>query len=227
MAEASLAAAANLPVDRSQQAATEQMDRFRRTGDSSLLADLYERHRGSLLGQIQRALAGAGRRVDAEDVLHDAWLNIARYRHAFRADRPEAFRIWAGRIARNCAFRRMRGASDRRLQFVDPTEAPDAVDVRAPAPARVAEDRESAGPVDFAFALLLAAWVRAYAQAPAADRDLLAAVELDGVAYADLARRLRIRQTTLKVRVFRARQRLLRGVAEALAGAAATSAAAA
>ena len=226
MAKASLAAVPSLAVDRSLQAATEQMDRFRRTGDSSLLAELYERHRGSLLGQIQRALAGS-RRVDAEDVLHDAWLNIARYRHAFRADRPEAFRIWAGRIVRNCAFRRLRGAGDRRLQFVDPNDAPDAADARASAPERVAEDRESAAPVDLAFTLLLAAWVHAYAQAPAADRALLAAVELDDKPYAELARRLDVRVGTIKVRVFRARQRLLRGVAEALAGAAATSAAAA
>ena len=227
MAEASPNAVPAVAAERSPQTATEQMDRFRRTGDSSLLADLYERHRGSLLGQIQRALAGSSRRVDAEDVLHDAWLNIARYRHAFRADRPEAFRIWAGRIVRNCAFRRLRGAGDRRLQFVDPNDAPDAADARAPAPERVAEDRESAAPVDLAFTLLLAAWVHAYAQAPAADRALLAAVELDDTPYAELARRLDVRVGTIKVRVFRARQRLLRGVAEALAGAAATSAAAA
>lgn len=227
MAEASLAAVPDRAADRSLLAATEQMDRYRRTGDASLLAALYEGHRESLLGQIQRTLAGARRRVDAEDVLHDAWLNIARYRHAFRADRPEAFRIWAGRIARNCAFRRLRGAGDGRLQFVDPTDAPDVAAAKTPAPEQAAADRERVGIVDFTFALLLAAWVRAYADAPAADRDLLAAVELDDTPYAELAGRLRVRIGTLKVRIFRARQRLLRGVAHALAGAATPSAAAA
>lgn len=214
-----------LPIPTTAQAATDCMDRFRRTGDGALLASLYEQHRAELLAQIRGLLVGAGRRVDPEDVLHDAWLNIAQYRHSFRADRPEAFRTWSMRIVRNCAFRRLRGAGDRRLLLVDPVDAPEPADPR-PTPADRAIAREAGARVDFAFVLLLAAWQQAFAAASAADRALLAAVEIDGAPYGELAQRLGVSHATFKVRVFRARQRLLHAVAAALAGAARASAAA-
>lgn len=222
MAPAALALA---PVPAAAQAATDCMDRFRRTGDGALLAALYEQHRAALLAQIRGLLAGAGRRVEPEDVLHDAWLNIAQYRHSFCADRPEAFRIWAMRIVRNCAFRRLRGTGDRRLLLVDPVDSPEPVDPR-PTPADRVEAHEAGARVDFAFVLLLAAWNQAFATAAPADRALLTAVEIDGLPYRELAARLGVRLPTIKVRVFRARQRVLRAVASALAGATATSAAA-
>lgn len=71
-------------------------------GDEHAFERLFDRHHVRVLYYL-RGLVGA---VDADDVLQRVWLKV--YRKIGGLERPEAFRAWLYRIARNEAISRLR-----------------------------------------------------------------------------------------------------------------------
>ncbi|HTH50083.1 MAG TPA: RNA polymerase sigma factor [Candidatus Limnocylindria bacterium] len=67
-----------------------------RDGDVERLAVLYERHRTRLLGFFVRL---TGSVPSSEDLVHDVFLRMLKYRHTFNAD--HRFITWMYQVARN------------------------------------------------------------------------------------------------------------------------------
>ena len=80
---------------------TSLMDCYKNTAEPAVFALLFELNRADFLQAIQAKLRRSHHHVDAHDVLQEVFLNIYRYPHHFHADRPDAFRGWGHRIARN------------------------------------------------------------------------------------------------------------------------------
>jgi RNA polymerase sigma-70 factor, ECF subfamily len=75
-----------------------------RAGDLPAFDALYARHEARLFTYLRAVL---GDRLDAEEVLHDAFLSVLEDRDA-TFDRDGAFRAWLYRVARNMASNRRR-----------------------------------------------------------------------------------------------------------------------
>ena len=75
-----------------------------RSGDTAALGDLYERYASTALAVAQRVV---GRRDEAEDVVHDAFVAVWRKIDRFDAQRG-SLRGWLMTIVRNRAIDRMR-----------------------------------------------------------------------------------------------------------------------
>jgi RNA polymerase sigma factor (sigma-70 family) len=94
-----------------------------RAGDSSALAELYDRHAAAAYSLAARLVGSA----EAEDIVHDAFMVMVKKPAAFDPARG-AFRPWLLRIVHNrCvnALRRQRSAGDDGLQALrDPSRAP-------------------------------------------------------------------------------------------------------
>jgi RNA polymerase sigma-70 factor, ECF subfamily len=75
-----------------------------RAGDLPAFDALYARHEARLFTYLRAVL---GDRLDAEEVLHDAFLSVLKDRHA-TFDHDGAFRAWLYRVARNMASNRRR-----------------------------------------------------------------------------------------------------------------------
>jgi len=201
--------------DREDWLSTCLMDVYRCTGNRDALAMLFELHRTSFLRAITGLLPSGMRSLDPEDVLQDAFAAICRYPHQFHADRAAAFRNWGHRIVRNTLFRCVRGRRRLGVQQVSEDEW-ELEDHRDGTPDQVVMDREEAPAVDHAFVLLLGVYMACFESLAERDRRLLCQVELEGCPYSKLAAELGVPVGTVKVRVFRGRQRVARRIEQAL-----------
>jgi RNA polymerase sigma-70 factor, ECF subfamily len=108
-----------------------------RAGDLPAFDVLYERHEARLFAYLRAIL---GDRLDAEEVLHDAFLTVLKDRDA-TFDQDGAFRGWLYRVARNMASNRRRGDLRRENNIASSAaSAPSAHDV--PGADRILEARE-------------------------------------------------------------------------------------
>ena len=142
-------------------------------------------------GLRRAAMAMARHTADAEDLVQDTLTNALRYAAQFEAGTNLA--AWLNRILRN---RFLTGMRVRRVQ-VDLADA--AMDPRmsmAPRQVAIIEAQDA---------------LAAVARLPAAHRDVMRTVVLDGDEYADVAARTGVPQGTLKCRVFAARNAIRRG----------------
>ena len=80
-----------------------------RRGDRDALAALYERHKGRLLGFLQRMIGASGL---AEDVFQDVWIKVMNTVHSYKPDRGP-FRAWLYKVASNAAVDRLRAEAIR------------------------------------------------------------------------------------------------------------------
>lgn len=87
----------------------EQLYERVRTGDLRAFDELYDRYAASLFGYLRATLGSRSSRADAEDALHEAFLNTLRSANApgVTFDRG-GFRAWLFRVARNVALNRLR-----------------------------------------------------------------------------------------------------------------------
>jgi RNA polymerase sigma-70 factor (ECF subfamily) len=70
------------------------------SGDRQALAELYERHKGRLLGFLVKTCVNRQR---AEDAFQETWMKVMRAIDTYDAGRS-SFRAWLYRIARNAAI---------------------------------------------------------------------------------------------------------------------------
>lgn len=80
-----------------------------RRGDRNALGALYERHKGRLLGFLQRLVGPGGL---AEDVFQDVWMKVMNSAQQYDPHRGP-FHAWLYRVASNAAVDRMRSESNR------------------------------------------------------------------------------------------------------------------
>jgi RNA polymerase sigma factor (sigma-70 family) len=200
------------------------MDCYKHTGDPAVFALLFELNRASFQHAIHCSLRRVHHQVDEQDVLQEVFLNIYRYPHRFLADKPDAFRGWGHRIARNTLLKFLKGQS-RLARFCEmDADVLQPEDFRTRRPDRAASDAESAGVVDRAYLLYLQLYLLHFRRLSAKERIALTMVEVDGVSYRDAAAALQIRLENLKMVIFRGRRKIFRGMEQSLADFARTTA---
>jgi RNA polymerase sigma-70 factor (ECF subfamily) len=151
---------------------------------------LFEEHGARL---VELAASVVGTRVDAEDVVQEAFVKAYRSRDAFRGDANPG--TWLRRIVMNEAldFRRRRHARGGAAVV----EAPDERPARGPGPDTTASELERAEAVR-----------RAIDTLPQDQRTVVILREIEGLAYREIAEQLGLPLGTVESRVLRARERL-------------------
>jgi RNA polymerase sigma-70 factor (ECF subfamily) len=161
-------------------------------GDSRAFSALFTRMAPRLFGYFMRTTRD---RVLADDLVQATFLRLHAVRHTYRADAPLSpwlFTI-ASRVridALRRKYRLAREAGDDDLdRFVD-AEAPDDADL--------ASDRDA-----------LARSVRAAVDAlPASQREVVHLHRFEGLTFAEISQALGLKEVTVRVRAFRAYDRL-------------------
>ena len=206
------------PATRDAGVATSLMEAYRRTGDGGVFDCLVRWAMPHLTARVRCRLRGLGPLCEPQEVLQDVLVNIYRYPDRFLASRAGAFAAWSTTIVDNAIRRRLR----RTRRALDVTlQAPEVLCERADLsvlePDLAAADHEACAATVAAFTLVLQAYLRAYATLSSRERFVLDQVELAGVRYAEVARRMAVRADTVKMIVFRARKRVLERAGEVLA----------
>jgi RNA polymerase sigma-70 factor (ECF subfamily) len=161
------------------------MPRAGRQLDPERLGDHFDR-------LFRAAWALCGSREDAEDLVQETYARVLRKRRLLRGDDDLGYLL---RVLRNTYFSRLRAAARR----VRPEPLPDDLD-------RI-EDRTAVAPQAALEARELYALIAAL---PVEFREALVAVDVLGLSYREAAQALRVRESTITTRLYRARQRLAR-----------------
>lgn len=198
------------------QLATTLMDDYRRSRSREVFDELIGLTRDQLMARV-RARARFLPGVDPEELLQDAIINIYRYPDRFDASRPGAFRAWSSTIVDNSVRRYLRNQrTGVDLSFVPDemlTQQPDRVITD---PAERAAQHEISRRMAGTFGIFLMLYLQAYESLSERERFVLHMVEVNGMRYADLAEIMTIRPEALKMVVFRARQRIMKRVSQAI-----------
>jgi RNA polymerase sigma factor (sigma-70 family) len=159
-------------------------------GNLASMSHIYEHRHRALFRFFYRL---TGRQATSEDLVHEVFLRMIRYRHTYQPDRDTAsggFESWMYRIARNVLTD---NAKKHRLE----TAADDGE----------LEAIESGRPTQFdscAKQQDLALLHRAMRQLPDDKRELLILSRFQGLSYEQIGRIVGCETGTVKVRVFRA-----------------------
>lgn len=187
---------------------TDLMTAFQRSRGSVAFEELYAASAPGLLRWIEQCPAVRAHGVDPLEALQDTFVNVYRYVGSFRPDAPGGFRAWARTIAANVVRRARRRPVSAGVPFSDAPAALDAPADRRSSPSARAADAEDSTELRGAYALLLLHYAAAFDQLKERDRQALQMVEVEGVGYAEVGRRLGVGRSNTKMIVFRARQRL-------------------
>lgn len=185
----------------------ELLDRSQ-AGDRAARDQLLARHRRRLRRMVairlDRRLAA---RVDPSDVVQEALADAARHLDAFLRDRPMPYYLWLRRLAwvRLDKLRRRHTAGKRDVAREEPPELPDASALEL-AERLLAPDT---GPAAAVIRSEQRQQVRAALdRLPASDREVLVLRFLERLSTAEAATVLGVGPGTVKVRLFRALDRL-------------------
>ncbi len=173
-----------------------------RSGDDAAFNELVLACRRRVLGTIARLI---GRREDVEDVGQQVFLRL--YLSLDQLRTPEVFAPWLYRLTVNAAYDYLR--KQRRRNEMRMADLPEQVVMMADAAAggaRQLEESEKARVRDFVQGLL--------ASVSEADRSLLILKEVEGLSLKELEKIYHVNENALKVRLFRARQRVLKALSE-------------
>ncbi len=178
-----------------------------REGDDAAFNEIVLASRKRVLGTIARLI---GRREDVEDVGQQVFLRL--YLSLDQLRTPDVFDPWLYRLTVNAAYdylRRQRRRSELRM-----ADLPEQVVTLADAAAGGARQKDEADRSkirEFVQGLLAAV--------SEADRTLLLLKEVEGLSLKELERIYHVKENALKVRLFRARQRVLKALAAKREGA--------
>jgi RNA polymerase sigma-70 factor (ECF subfamily) len=170
-------------------------------GDSSAFNQIVSVYRKRILGTIARLI---GRPEDVEDVAQEVFLRLYYSLDQLRA--PEVFEPWLYRLTVNAAYdymRRQRRRPESRMADLSEQQVQMA-DADAGGRHRDEEQR-LAGVREFVQSLL--------SKVSEEDRILLLLKEVEGLSLKELERIYQVKENALKVRLFRARQRVLKAFA--------------
>ena len=172
-----------------------------RAGDESAFGPIVQAYRKRILGTIARLI---GRPEDVEDVGQEVFLRL--YYSLDQLRTPEMFEPWLYRLTVNAAYDYLR-RQRRRLEsrVADLTEQQVQM-ADAAAGARVARSEEEKRRLRELVDGLLGTLSEQ-------DRILLTLKEIEGLSLKELEKIYRVNENALKVRLFRARQRVLKAYA--------------
>src|SRR5487761_514144 len=169
-----------------------------RNGDDSAFNQIVQAYRKRILGTITRLIA---RMEDVEDVAQEVFLRL--YFSLDQLRTPEVFEPWLYRLTVNAAYdylRRMRRRQESRMSDLSEQQVMMA-DASAGGKRRAEEERRTKVR-ELAQSLL--------GQVSEEDRILLTLKEVEGLSLKELEKIYRVNENALKVRLFRARQRVLK-----------------
>lgn len=196
---AATASALSLPVSRREKGEEErQLVRLAQSGEEAAFEELIRRHQQRVFGLVSGILR---RREDVEDVVQQVFLKV--FVSLKRFDQRAAFSTWLYKISVNECWDYLRKKKVRPLVYeADLSEEQvsrlDGV-VSADQPATSSSDRAEARDL----------LERMMEKLPEQDRELLVLKEVEGFSVQELAEILNLNVNTVKVRLFRARARLM------------------
>ncbi len=173
-------------------------------GDSAAFNEVVLAYRKRVLGTIARSIA---RPEDVEDVAQEVFLRL--YFSLEQLRTPEVFEPWLYRLTINAAYDYLR-KQKRRMEFrMSDLSEQQVVMADAVAGGKVERDERYHKKIRESVDSLLGA-------VSEADRILLMLKEVDGLSLKELEKIYKVNENALKVRLFRARQRVLKafGAAE-------------
>ncbi len=172
-----------------------------RAGEDSAFGQIVQAYRRRILGTIARLI---GRPEDVEDVGQEVFLRLYFSLEQLRS--PEVFEPWLYRLTVNAAYdylRRQRRRQESRMADLAEQQVQMA-DARAGAQ-RDQSERERRRVRELVDSLL--------ASVSEQDRALLTLKEIEGLSLKELEKIYGVNENALKVRLFRARQRVLKAYA--------------
>jgi RNA polymerase sigma-70 factor (ECF subfamily) len=185
----------------------DDLARAARIGDLGAFRTLVERHRGRI---FSLALRMAGNRAEAEDMAQEAFLRIYRGLGSFRGE--SAFSTWMVRVALNTFNRHLRRVP--RMQPLPPETLEDRSGSTGPGRITGAGSGASSGAnpeSSFLDSETAAEVRRKVAELPEPFRDAVTMFYFEDRSLEEAASELGVSTGTMKSRLFRAREMLLRG----------------
>jgi len=168
------------------------------SGDSAAFNDVVLAYRKRILGTITRLIA---RPEDVEDVAQEVFLRL--YFSLDQLRTAEVFEPWLYRLTVNAAYDYLRKQRRRQEYRMSDLSEQQMMMADAVAGGRVEHDEREQKKVRESVDALLGA-------VSEADRILLMLKELEGLSLKELEKIYNINENALKVRLFRARQRVLK-----------------
>jgi RNA polymerase sigma-70 factor (ECF subfamily) len=169
-----------------------------RSGDPAAFNELVRAYRKRILGTVFRLI---GRQEDVEDVGQEVFLRLYNSLDQLRA--PEVFEPWLYRLTVNAAYdylRRQKRQPESRMADLSEEQV---LLADAAASGRLAlEEKEKTQIRELVGTLL--------DQVSEEDRILLTLKEVEGLSLKELEQIYRVNENALKVRLFRARQRVIK-----------------
>ncbi len=178
----------------------ELIERAKR-GDDTAFSEVVSAYRKRILGTIARLV---GRPEDVEDVGQEVFLRLYFSLDQLRA--PEVFEPWLYRLTVNAAYDYLRRQRRRKESRMADFSEQQVMMADAAASTHAETEKERRREIrEFVQGLLEAV--------SPADRILLTLKEVEGLSLKELEKIYRVKENALKVRLFRARQRVLRALA--------------
>lgn len=174
-------------------------------GDRQAFQKLVERHQ-------RRAFAVAIGMVrdeqDAREVVQEAFLRVHRNLHKFHG--KSSFFTWLYRIVSNLCIDHMRKPARREATLFDGTQISD----QSPGPTFLARI-DGSNPLDVARRKEIAARIQKELEnLPPYHRSVIIMREVEGMSYGEIATALKVSKGTIMSRIFHARQKLQRALAD-------------
>ena len=172
-----------------------------REGDDVAFSQLVQAYRNRILGTIGRLI---GRPEDVEDVGQEVFVRL--YFSLGQLRTPDVFEPWLYRLTVNAAYdylRKQRRKAESRM--ADLSEQHVLLADAAESSRLNSEQEEQTRTREFVQALL--------AEVSEEDRILLTLKEIEGLSLKELEKIYNVKENALKVRLFRARQRVLKAYA--------------
>lgn len=171
-------------------------------GDSAAFNEIVLAYRKRILGTITRYIA---RPEDVEDVGQEVFLRL--YFSLDQLRTPEVFEQWLHRLTVNAAFDYLRKQRRRQEYRMSDLSEQQVVLADAIAGGKADKDDQQHKKIREAVDSLLGA-------VSEADRILLILKEVEGLSLKELEKIYNVKENALKVRLFRARQRVLKKLEE-------------
>ena len=187
--------------------ASQLMALFRDDRDPEAFEALHAFTQTAVYEWVLGLLRGSNGTLDAREILQDTYINVYRYAGSFRSDHDGSFRVWvrtiAGNLVRRAYTRRpMRRFEDMPEGFQEPADP-------KLGPQGLAQADEEQQRLRSAWMLMMVHYQDAYQRLSSRDKYAMHLVEVEGKSYRDAGVQLGVRQSNMKMILFRARKRLV------------------
>lgn len=169
-----------------------------RSGDDGAFSQVVQAYRKRILGTIARLI---GRPEDVEDVGQEVFLRL--YYSLEQLRTPEVFEPWLYRLTVNAAYDYLRRQKRRQESRMSDLSEQQVMMADAAAGGKFTEEEQRKNKIREQVEALLS-------KVSEEDRILLILKEVEGLSLKELEQIYRVNENALKVRLFRARQRVLK-----------------